>query len=76
MKDNIKKYERYKEESIKELINALENQKVKLDTLNDLQINNLIGYYSYQIKLNKEKIKSIREVVYKNDYDKSRLYSN
>lgn len=76
MKDNIKTYERYKEDSIKELINTLENQKVKLDTLNDLQINNLIAYYSYQIKLNKEKIKSIREVVNKNDYNKSRLYFN
>ena len=41
MKDNIKMYERYKNESIKELIEALENQKVKLDNLNDLQINNL-----------------------------------
>ena len=45
MKDNIKIYERYKEESIKELINAIENQTVKLDNLNDLQINNLISYY-------------------------------
>lgn len=76
MKDNIKIYERYKEETIKELINAIENQTVKLDNLNDLQINNLISYYSYQIQLNKEKIKSIREVVHKNDYNKSRLYFN
>lgn len=76
MKDNIKIYERYKEESIKELINTIENQTVKLDNLNDLQINNLISYYSYQIQLNKEKIKSIREVVHKNDYNKSRLYFN
>ena len=44
VKDNIKKYERYKEKSIKELINAIENQTVKIDTLNDLQINNLISY--------------------------------
>lgn len=65
MKDNIKKYEKYKDESIKELINAIENQTVKIDTLNDLQINNLISYYSYQIQINKEKIKSIREVVHK-----------
>jgi len=76
VKDNIKIYERYKEESIKELINTIENQTVKLDNLNDLQINNLISYYSYQIQLNKEKIKSIREVVHKNDYNKSRLYFN
>lgn len=76
MKDNIKKYERYKEKSIKELINAIENQTVKIDTLNDLQINNLISYYSYQIQINKEKIKSIREVVHKNDYNKSRLHFN
>ena len=51
MKDNIKKYEKYKDESIKDLINALENQTVKIDTLNDLQINNLISYYSYQIQI-------------------------
>ena len=66
-KDKIEKFERYQKIEIKKLIDEFKNNKIDISTLSDLQLDILISYYSCQVKKNKEKIKNIKEVVYKNE---------
>lgn len=65
MKDKINEFVKYKEKSTLQLIKKIEDNEIMIESLNDVQINNLINYYVRQIVINKNKLETMRKEVKK-----------